>query len=300
MPKQIQQTQHHPERSQANLAPKPDEAAVVGGQELSWPMTDRPKLAAQGIARLQRQVGNRAVGTLLQTPTPIHSTDGRQATQHVQRVIRPSAGAKPYTAPEEVISAHPTGDTQPTSLSRSILSKLIAANETEIDIDASKYANWEAIVKAHEHLVATETPSPEKDTTTSPAKTTTATVTHDDVEYLLDDNFLPMVLFEESKAALVWKLKGWNGNTWEDGKIFYTKDDEQTSPLLPLPADRINDYWDQRYPSPFKRIRGPDWRANCADYAIGQTFDDVPAAKSFLASSWRKKGSYTGNIYQKP
>jgi hypothetical protein len=68
MPKQIQQTQHHPERDQPNHAPRPDEAPVVGGQEPSRPITARPKLAEQGITRLQRQLGNRAVGALLRIP----------------------------------------------------------------------------------------------------------------------------------------------------------------------------------------------------------------------------------------
>jgi hypothetical protein len=40
-------------------------------------------------------------------------------------------------------------------------------------------------------------------------------------------------------------------------------------------------------------VSGPDWRANCADYAIGQTFEDVGPAKDFLASSWTNRGNYT-------
>jgi hypothetical protein len=71
-------------------------------------------------------------------------------------------------------------------------------------------------------------------------------------------------------------------------------DGEPTSPLIPLPPEQINAYWDERYPSPFKRMSNPTWRANCADYAIGQAFKDVEPAKAFLAGKWMKKGDHTG------
>ncbi len=117
----------------------------------------------------------------------------------------------------------------------------------------------------------------------------------DDLELLVDENFLPVAIQDTAPAALVLKLKGWEATGWVDGKIFYSETSAEDSTIHPLPASTINEYWDARYPSPFTRVSGPDWRANCADYAIGQTFEDVEPAKSFLASSWTNRGNYTSD-----
>lgn len=114
-----------------------------------------------------------------------------------------------------------------------------------------------------------------------------------DLDLLVDENFLPVAIQDTAPSALVLKLKGWDPTGWVDGKIFYSETSSEDSAIHPLPASTINEYWDARYPSPFTRVSGPDWRANCADYAIGQVFEDVGPAKSFLASSWTNRGNYT-------
>ncbi len=90
-------------------------------------------------------------------------------------------------------------------------------------------------------------------------------------------------------AAQVWKLKGYDGE-WLEDKLFYTEDSESEKLVSILPKT-INEYWDEKYAG-FERVSGPDWRKNCADHAIGQTFEDVGAAKDFLKGSWTNKGNY--------
>jgi hypothetical protein len=114
-----------------------------------------------------------------------------------------------------------------------------------------------------------------------------------ELELLLDENFLPVAIQGEAPDAVVLKLRGWTADAWTDDKIFYAEGSADESPIHPLPASKINAHWDAKYPSPFARVSGPDWRANCADYAIGQAFDDVGAAKTYLASSYTNKGNYS-------
>jgi hypothetical protein len=113
-----------------------------------------------------------------------------------------------------------------------------------------------------------------------------------ELEYLLDANFLPVAIQAQAQDAVVLKRIGANLESWDNGQIFYAENDTEGAAIHPLPAARINAYWDVRYPSPFARISGPDWRANCADYAIGQAFEDVGPAKVFLASSWVNRGNF--------
>jgi hypothetical protein len=114
-----------------------------------------------------------------------------------------------------------------------------------------------------------------------------------ELEYLLDANFLPVAIQEQARDAVVLKRIGANLEGWTNGQIFYAENDTAEAAIHPLPAARINAYWDVKYPSPFARISGPDWRANCADYAIGQTFGDVGPAKAHLAGQWVNRGNYT-------
>jgi|GEM_PF-4467898 len=115
----------------------------------------------------------------------------------------------------------------------------------------------------------------------------------DELEYLVDDNFLPAALQDEAPAAVVLKRTGAALTDWADDQIFYAESAAEDAVIHELPASKINEYWNAKYPSPFVMVSGPDWRANCADYAIGQAFEDVGAAKEFLAGSYTNKGNYT-------
>ena len=108
-----------------------------------------------------------------------------------------------------------------------------------------------------------------------------------ELDYLVDDNFLPVALTDKP-TAMVLKRKGVTVETWEEDNIFY----EEEGTIHPLPASMINDYWNLKYPSPWVRKSDPDWRMNCADYAIGRHFDEVTDAKSFLARERESKGEY--------
>jgi hypothetical protein len=113
------------------------------------------------------------------------------------------------------------------------------------------------------------------------------------LEYLLDDNFLPVAIQGEAPNAVVLKRIGANLADWADGEIFYAESGAEDAVIHELPASKINEYWNAKYPSPFVMVSGPDWRSNCADYAIGQAFEDVGAAKGFLAESYTNRGNYS-------
>lgn len=242
-------------------------------------------------------------------------TTAPPATGAVQRTIRKSSGAEPYTTVEEVVADYPGEGGVPSPLARSILTTLLGSGT--IDVNASEHGSWVRIAFAYENLVSVpsggggavlagkeegkvaEKVAPSATTSTPSTASATTTVSsastlpaRSDLEFLLDENFLPVALQDTAPAAIVLKLKGWTASSWAAGKIFYSETAEEDSPIHPLPPETINAFWDNRYPSPFVRVGGPDWRANCADHAIGGTFEDVGAAKTHLASGYDNRGNY--------
>jgi hypothetical protein len=260
---------HHGLRAAAGYHPVPAAAAEPGA------------LASDGVLKLQRQIGNQAVIGLLRPPAtgPAPARPSvRQRPAPLQRMIRPGKDTAPYPTADAVVKAHPASGT-PAEEQLALLKRLVES--TTIDIDASGYSSWEELITSNAHRLD------------EPEATPSAPVTRADVELLVDENFLPVAIQEQFRDALVWKRKGWTGG-WATGQIFYTPDATDDSPLLPLPPEMINAYWDAKYPSPFTRVSGPDWRKNCADHAIGESFPDVAEAKAALASSWPDKHPYSG------
>lgn len=89
------------------------------------------------------------------------------------------------------------------------------------------------------------------------------------------DDYVPSPLTEmDSRARPITVLKrtDWDPpaigtvNVIVSGKMFYRFGD---GPLSPLTAEMINAHWDAKYGAPFVRVRGPEWRSNCGDYATG-------------------------------
>lgn len=101
----------------------------------------------------------------------------------------------------------------------------------------------------------------------------------------------PLVQMDSlTRPIKVLKRTDWNPpaigtvNVIIPGKMFYQFGD---GPLAPLTAEMINAHWDAKYGAPFIRVRGPEWRSNCGDYATGtegHSLGDVPQVWAWLNS----------------
>lgn len=83
----------------------------------------------------------------------------------------------------------------------------------------------------------------------------------------------PLIAMDtRARPITVLKRRDWNPpaigtrNVIIPGKMFYRFGD---GPLVPLTAAMLNAHWDAKYGAPFVRVRGPEWRSNCGDYATG-------------------------------
>jgi hypothetical protein len=110
----------------------------------------------------------------------------------------------------------------------------------------------------------------------------------DDLEVVEDYVPGPLREMDRARAVTVLKRADWippaigSTNVILPGKMFYRFDD---GPLSPLTAGMIDDFWDAKYGAPFVRVRGPEWRSNCGDYATGtegHSLGDVPQVWGFL------------------
>lgn len=76
-----------------------------------------------------------------------------------------------------------------------------------------------------------------------------------------------------------------SGNVFATGKVFYQVG---SGTITPLTADMVNAHFDPKFQG-FTKVRDPDWRYNCGDYATGH---ESPSLGD-VADVWRHLGSKT-------
>lgn len=122
----------------------------------------------------------------------------------------------------------------------------------------------------------------------SPSPSVASSITSSGAVPSIDDlaeiDYLPNVLIEHElrgESVKFLKRREWtppaigSGNVFATGKVFYQVG---SGPITPLTADMVNAHFDSKFQG-FTKVRDPDWRYNCGDYATGHespSLGDVP------------------------